>query len=222
MHYQFDFSAVAQYKDLLVDGALATLEMSAFSMVLALIAGIVVMLCKTSRITPLRVGGTWFVELIRNTPFLVQLLFIYFGLASLHFKLTVTEAAVTALTVNAAAYVAEIVRGGVDAIPRGQIEAGAALGLKAHQIFFKVVLRPSIRSVYPALTSQFILLMLSSSIVSSISAPELTSAALQVESASFRSFEIYIVVTGVYLVMSLFFSALFKFFGRAFFSYPTK
>lgn len=222
MHYQFDFSAIAQYKRLLVEGTIATLELSAISMALALIAGILVMLCKRSSLKPLRLAGTAFVELIRNTPFLVQLLFIYFGLASLHFKLTVDQAAVLALTVNAAAYVAEIIRGGVDAIPRGQLEAGAALGLRASQIFVNVVLRPSIRSVYPALCSQFILLMLSSSIVSSISAPELTSAAEQIESASFRSFEIYLVVTGIYLALSMFFSTIFRLFGRIYFSYPTK
>ncbi|WP_233857656.1 amino acid ABC transporter permease [Paraburkholderia sp. HD33-4] len=222
MHYQFDFSAIAQYRQLLVDGTIETLKMSLVSMALALVAGIIVMLAKKSTIPPLRWMGTVFIEVIRNTPFLVQLLFIYFGLASLSLKLSVTQAAVTALTVNAAAYVAEIVRGGVEAIHKGQIEAGAALGLKSYQIFWNVVLRPSIRSVYPALCSQFILLVLSSSIVSSISAAELTSAAQQVESASFRSFEVYLVVTAIYLALSITLSTIFKLFGRVYFAYPTK
>src|SRR5262249_45340740 len=121
-----------------------------------------------------------------------------------------------------AAYIAEILRGGVDGLPKGQIEAGKALGLHRQHIFFDIVLKPSIRAVYPGLCSQFVLLMLTSSVVASISAPELTYAAQRIEAESFRSFEVYFVVTGIYLALSICISSLLRIFGSFYFSYPTK
>ena len=100
------------------------------------------------------------------------------------------------MVVNVGAYATEIVRAGIESISRGQIEAGLALGLRPLQVFRYVVLFPALSTVYPALTSQFILLMLSSSVVSTISAQELTATANDLQARTFRSFEIYIVVTG--------------------------
>jgi polar amino acid transport system permease protein len=175
MNYEFDFSVVWEAWPLLLRGTLMALYFSAISSALALISGIVIMVARRSQVALLRNAAKAFIEIVRNTPFLVQLFFIYFGLPSLGLKFSVSAAAITALTVNTAAYIAEILRGGVEGLSKGQIEAGKALGLKRHQIFFDIVLKPSVRSVYPALCSQFVLLMLSSSVVASISAPELTS-----------------------------------------------
>ncbi len=126
------------------------------------------------------------------------------------------------MVVNVGAYATEIIRAGIESIRKGQIEAGAALGLKRLQIFRYVVLKPALRAIYPALTSQFILLMLSSSIVSAISAEELTSMANNMQSQTFRSFEIYIVVTIIYLGLSLLFSTLFAAIQRVAFAYPDR
>jgi polar amino acid transport system permease protein len=107
------------------------------------------------------------------------------------------------MTVNLGAYASEIVRAGIEAIPQGQVEAARALGLRKLQIFRKIILFPAVQTVYPALASQFILLMLSSSVVSTISAVELTAITNSLQSTTFRSFEFYFVATGLYLAMAL-------------------
>ncbi|TCN22789.1 amino acid ABC transporter permease [Sinorhizobium americanum] len=222
MGYQFDFGVVWEAWPILLDGTLTALYYTAVSSALALVFGVIIMVARRNELPPLRYTAKAFIEIIRNTPFIVQLFFIYFGLPSLGLKLSVSAAAITALTVNTAAYIAEVLRGGVDGLPHGQIEAGRALGLNRRQIFFDIVLVPSIRSVYPGLCSQFVLLMLTSSVVASISAPELTYAGQMIEAESFRSFEVYFVVTGIYLVLSVCISTLLRLLGRVFFSYPTK
>jgi polar amino acid transport system permease protein len=161
-----------------------------------------------------------YVEAIRNTPFLIQIFFIYFGLPAVGISFDPNPAALLALVVNVGAYGTEIIRAGIEAIQRGQIEAGVALGLNRYQIFRYIVLKPALRTVYPALTSQFIFLMLTSSVVSVISATDLAAAGNDVNSQTFASFETYIVVTAMYLVMSSALSGLFSTVQRMAFRYP--
>ena len=113
------------------------------------------------------------------------------------------DAAILAMSINVGAYATEILRGGIESIPHGQIDAARALALTRFQIFRKIVLPPAIRAVYPALSSQFILLMLASSVVSTISATELTAITNTLQSTTFRAFEFYFVATGMYLVMAI-------------------
>jgi polar amino acid transport system permease protein len=148
-----------------------------------------------------------YVELIRNTPFLVQIFIIYFSLPALGIRFDANQAALIAMVVNVAAYASEIVRAGIDAVPQGQVEAARALGLTRLQIFRLVVIFPALKTVFPALASQFILLMLGSSVVSAISAVELTAVTNSLQSTTFRSFEFYFFATGLYLVMALGFRA---------------
>jgi polar amino acid transport system permease protein len=121
--------------------------------------------------------------------------------------LDANEAALAAMVANLGAYATEIVRAGIDAVPQGQIEAARALGLKRLYIFRFVVLFPALKTVFPALASQFILLMLGSSVVSAISAVELTAVTNSLQSTTFRSFEFYFAATALYLVMALGFRA---------------
>jgi polar amino acid transport system permease protein len=209
MSYTFRFRDVWNNFDLLLEGALLTLQLSALTMALGLLIGIAGALARTSGPRPVRWAAASYVEVIRNTPLLVQLFLVFFGLPSLGLRLTAGQAAVLALTVNLGAYATEIVRAGVQAIHRSQIEAGLSLGLSRLQVFRYVVLFPALKTIYPALASQFVLLMLATSIVSQISAQELFYAAGFLESRTFRSFEIYLVVTGMYLVMALMFRMLF-------------
>ncbi len=134
---------------------------------------------------------TAYVEAIRNTPLLAQLFFIYFGLPGLGLRLDAIPAALIALVVNLGAYTTEIVRGGLDAVPRGQTDAGLALGLRALQVFFLVVLKPALKIMFPALASQFTLLMLATSILSQIGVEDLFHMASLIDSATYRSFEVY-------------------------------
>jgi polar amino acid transport system permease protein len=137
-------------------------------------------------------------------------------------RLSSNPAAVVALVVNVSAYGIEIIRAGIESIGKGQIEAGRALGLKPLQIFRLIVLKPAIQAIYPSLTSQFILLLLNSSVCSAIAATELTAAAGDIQSRTFRSFEVYFVITCIYFVMSLFFWGVFGAIERTWLRKPAR
>jgi polar amino acid transport system permease protein len=216
--YVFQFGTVWRELDHLLLGAWLTLRLSALAMIFGLAVGIAGAQAKASSSRLLRGLVQGYVEAIRNTPFLVQLLLIYLGLPSLGLRLTPDQAALLAMVVNLGAYATEIVRAGIEAVPKGQIEAGRSLGLKSWHIFRFVVLMPALRTVFPALGSQFILVMLASSVVSVISAEELTAVTDTIVARNFRSFEFYFVITGIYLAMSLAFQALFAAIDRALFA----
>ena len=222
MSYQFDFSVVFANMDVLLSGCLATLALSVTAMILALVVALLAVVGLRLRQRWFKIPVGAFVELVRNTPFLIQIFFIYFGLPAIGVRFAPDVAAVIALAVNGAAYAIEIIRAGVDSIAMGQIEAGRALGLHPLQIFRGIVLRPALRVVFPALTSQFIFLMLTSSIVSSISARELTHTAAVLEGITFRSFEVYSTVTLLYGIMSVLLSICFALLFRYRISYPTR
>jgi len=205
--YVFQFGVVWRDIDTLLLGAWLTLRLSALAMVFGLIVGMAGALAKASRHRALRVTAQGYVEAIRNTPFLVQVLFVYLGLPTIGIRLTPDQAALLAMVINLGAYTTEIVRAGMKAVPPGQIQAGIALGLSRWQLFRFVVCLPALRAVFPALGSQFILVMLASSVVSVISAEELTAVADTIVARNFRSFEVYLIVTGLYLAMCLAFQA---------------
>ena len=218
--YNFNFAPVFAAMDKLLVGAWQTIELSCAAMVLGLIVSIVCALGKTSGPKPVRLIIDAYIEIIRNTPFLVQIFFIFFGLPSAGLRLSPNSAALLALVVNFGAYGTEIIRAGIESIHKGQVEAGTALGLSKLQVFRYVIMKPALRTVYPSLTSQFIYLMLTSSEVSVISANELAAAGNDLQSATFASFEVYIVITLMYLVMSIGFSAIFSVIEKVAFKYP--
>ena len=222
MNYKFDFGPVIDGLPDLLWGCLGTLGLALAGMVLALVIGIGGVVLRDSPYRGLRWLVISFVELIRNTPFLVQIYFIFFALPLAGIRLDPTPTAIIALGVNGGAYAIEIIRGGVQSISKGQIEAGLALGLHKGQVFRLVVLKPALRAIFPSLTSQFILLMLTTSIASAISAYELTSVAQTIENNTFRSFEVYGVVTLLYLAMSWLMMRMFAQITARHFSYPVK
>src|SRR4029079_15015073 len=134
-----------------------------------------------------------------NAMFCVQSVFTDCALPAVGISFNPNPAALLALTINVGAYGTEIIRAGIQSIHWGQVEAGIALGLKRVQIFRYITLKPALRAVYPALTSQFIFLMLTTSVVSVISATDLAAAGNDVNSETFASFETYVVVTAMYL-----------------------
>ena len=207
MNYVFQFNVVWDHLPELLEGALLTIQLSATAMALGLLVAVVCAYGKSARPRPVRWLVAAYVELIRNTPFLVQIFIFYFSLPVIGLRLTANTAALVAMTVNLGAYASEIVRAGIEAIPHGQVETARALGLKRLQIFRFIIIFPALKTVYPALASQFILLMLSSSVVSTISAVELTAITNSLASTTFRSFEFYFVATGLYLAMALGFRA---------------
>jgi polar amino acid transport system permease protein len=207
VNYAFRFNVVWDHFPELIDGALLTIELSATAMAMGLCLAVLCAYGQSAGPPPVRWLVAGYVELIRNTPFLVQIFIFYFSLPMIGIRLTANSAALAAMTINLGAYASEILRAGIEAIPRGQVDAARALGLRRLQIFRSIIIFPALKAVYPALTSQFILLMLSSSIVSTISAVELTAVTNSLQSTTFRSFEFYFVATGLYLAMSLGFRA---------------
>ena len=222
MNYTLDFTPVIDGLPSLIIACLGTLGLAVGGMVLAIIIGIGGVILRDSRIRQVRWLVIAFVEVIRNTPFLVQIFFIYFALPLAGLRLDPTPTAIIALGINGGAYAIEIIRGGVQSISKGQIEAGLALGLHKAQVFRLIVLKPALRAIYPSLTSQFVLLTLTTSIASAISAYELTSVAQRIESDSFRSFEVYGVVTLFYLVISWLMMSVFRVIQTRYLSYPVK
>jgi polar amino acid transport system permease protein len=207
--YVFQFQDVWNARYELAWGALLTVELSATAMVLSLFFAVIGAFLRLSGPKPVQMAIATYVEVIRNTPFLVQIFMLYFGLPTLGIRLDANTGALIALVLNGSAYTIEIVRAGIESIGLGQTEAARALGLHRFQVFRLVVLPQALRAVVPPLGSQFILLMLNSSIVSVISADELTAVAQDIQSRTFRPFETFIVATLIYLVLSLLFSGAF-------------
>jgi len=164
--------------------------------------GVLLYLGKAGRVKLVSILCTCYIEAIRNTPLLVQLYLIYFALPSLGINLNPIWAALIGLTLNNAAYTAEIYRAGFESVPKGLREAGKALGMKPAQIVRYIILTPATRNVFPALTNQLILLFLASSIGSIISLPELTNAIMTVSNTTYRTIEVLTVGGLLYLGVS--------------------
>ncbi|MET0348774.1 MAG: amino acid ABC transporter permease [Rhizobacter sp.] len=199
----FDFPAVLVEWPMLLKGAGITLVLTAVSATIGLGLGVACAWARTYGGAALRFAVGTYVEAIRNTPFIVQLFFLFFGLPSLGVKLSPETASVLAMVVNLGAYAAEIVRAGISATPRGQIEAAQSLALSARQVFVRVVLPPALQRVWPALVSQIIIVMLGSAVCSQVSTQELSYAANLIQSRNFRAFEAFIVATVMYLALSV-------------------
>ncbi|MCC8189908.1 MAG: amino acid ABC transporter permease [Planctomycetes bacterium] len=203
MEYSFSFTPVFDNAAVFCRGIGTTLILTAAGSVCGLMLGIAGAVARWWR-TPLWqrvVAG--YVECIRNTPFLVQLYFVFFGLPSLGLRLSGWQAALLPITLNLGAYSTEILRAGLESLPRGLGEAGAALGMSRWQVFRLVQLRPALSSVWPAMVSQITIVMLGTSVCSQIAVPELSSAADLLQARTFRALEIYLVTTLVYLALSL-------------------
>jgi polar amino acid transport system permease protein len=201
--YQFDFGWLLPYMPVLLKGVGITLQLILVGAVLGVALGTA---CAWVR----ALGPVWlkpvvagYVELIRNTPFLIQLFFIFFGLPSLGLQMSELTAANLAMIVNLGAYSCEIVRAGIQATPRGQFEAGASLAMTPFETFWHVVLIPALQRIWPALSSQIVIVMLGSAVVSQIAAEDLTFAANFIQSRNFRAFETYFVSTLIYLVLAI-------------------
>jgi len=216
--YKFDFSAIADNIGLLLHGAVITLVLTAIASAFGVAASI-------GGAATSRWGLGWarklvaaYVELIRNTPFIVQLFFIFFGLPSLGLKMSALAAATLAMTINLTAYSIEIVRAGIESVPPGQRESGLALGISPVLVFINVILPQALTNVYPALVSQIVITMLESAVVSQISVTDLTHAADLIQSRTYRAFETYSAIALMYLFMAVVLRWLLNFTGRRLFA----
>ncbi len=203
MAYRFDFGWIGEYWPVLLKGLGITVELTLVGGLLGVALGILCAWARALGPAYLRPPVAAYVELIRNTPFLIQLFFIFFGLPALGLRLGELQAANLAMVINLGAYSCEIVRAGIQATPRGQFEAGASLGMTQVETFRHVVLIPALQRIWPALSSQIVIVMLGSAAVSQIAAEDLTFAANFIQSRTFRAFEAYFVSTLIYLALAI-------------------
>jgi polar amino acid transport system permease protein len=216
--YNFRFADVFRYSDLLLAGAARSVGVTALTALLGLALGTACALALVYGPPRLRPIVNGYVEFFRNTPFIVQLFFIFFGLASIGLRMTAWTAAIAALTVNFGAYTTEIMRAGILSVPRGQIESAASLGLSPWHTFSNVIAFQAIRNVYASICSYVVLLFLGTSIISQISAQELFYSASFIESRTFRNFETYLVMSAIYLSIVIVFRLLSSLGWRLFFA----
>ena len=209
MKIQLDFMAVLAEWPLLLKGVGWTLALTAVAVVVGTLLGIACAWVRgrgfgdSQAPVWLKAVVDAYVELIRNTPFIVQLFFIFFGLPAAGFRLSAETASFIAMVVNLGAYATEIIRAGLEATPKGQIEAASSLALSQWQTFTRVVLPPALKKVWPGMVSQIVIVMLGSSVCGQISTQELSYAADLIQSRNFRAFEAFIIIGVIYLLLSI-------------------
>lgn len=201
--FGLSFGPVLENSSALLHGVWLTIQLSVGAIVLGSLVGLVAAAARNMGPRPVGWLLQAYVEIIRNTPFLVQLYIIFFGLPSIGITITAIEAGILAMTINLGAYSTEIFRAGIESIHRSQIEAGQALALTRLQVFRHIVVVPAVARVWPSLVGQFILIMLTSSVCSFISVEELSGTAYTIQSETFQSFEVYIVAGLIYLALAL-------------------
>lgn len=197
-----DFSVISPYLPMILTGAWFTVKASLCSVVLGSLFGLIVGALRVLPITPVRWLAAAYIYVIRGTPLLIQLFLIYFGLPSLGINLNAFTAGIIGLSINSSGYVGEIVRGGIEAVPRGQWEASRMLGLSYLQSMRNIILPQAIRNMLPAIGNEFVTLIKESSLLSTLAITELTMAGQQVRSVTYASFETFIVVGLVYLCLT--------------------
>ncbi|BEP60805.1 amino acid ABC transporter permease [Variovorax sp. V213] len=214
---EFDFGAVLVDWRLLAKGIAWTIGLTAIATVIGMAVGVACAWARAHGPLWLRWVAGSYVELIRNTPFIVQLFFIFFGLPAAGVKLTPETASIIAMVMNLGAYSTEIIRAGIEATPKGQIEAAVSLALNKVQVFTRVVLPPALKKVWPAMVSQIIIVMLGSAVCGQISTEELSYAANLIQSRNFRAFEAFIIATLIYLALAVALRRLLNWAGPKFF-----
>lgn len=199
--YEYDFSVISQNMDIFIAGALKTLEISAIALLLAIPLGIIIGMGRISRNRFIRILSSAYVEVMRGVPLLVLLIWIFFVLGQF-LKLGSYWASIIGLAVFTAAFIAEIVRSGIQGVPRGQMEAARSSGMTYWQAMRLIVLPQAFRRVLPPLASQFIMLIKDSSLISVIGATELTLNAKNLVATSMRSIEVWTFIGFVYFAMT--------------------
>ena len=204
------FKDVIPYLNDMFTGLGYSVLLTVISMALGMVVGIAAYLGKSSSHKCVSAVSKGYIELIRNTPMLVQLYILYFGLPEIGVDLSPLTASVIAMVINGGAYIAEIMRSGFQSIPYGLQEAGMALGTTSRQVFLNIRLKLALKNAFPALINQFILLFLFSSVTSTISMPELTYITFNLQSSTARVFEVLLISGAMYYVITILFVALFR------------
>ena len=201
--YHFDWSVVSAYFPAMMMGLAVTLKVSAISELVGIAVGLVVALCRLSTFMPLRYLAVAYIDFLRGIPVLVMLLWVYYGFSILFgLNLSEMEAAVIGLGCSYAAYIAEIFRSGIQAIPVGQREAGRTLGLARWQVMVYVVLPQAVRIIIPPMGNTVISMLKDSSLVAIIAVSDLMRQTMVAASETFRPFELYAAAAIIYYILT--------------------
>ena len=187
---------------LFVSGLSLTLEVAVSAMIIGFTLGLLASIAQMSGLAPLRWIARTYIEIIRNSPALVQLFILYYGLPELGIRLPALPSLIVALGINNGAYLAEIFRGGLQSVPRGQSEAAAAIGLSRPSTFFWIVLPQAVRAVVPATTNQCVQVVLAASLGTVVGVAELTNQSMFIISRTFRTWEVLIVLSLGYAALT--------------------
>ena len=199
-----NFEIIEQSLPLLLAGAGITIEITALSVGFGMAIGVIVSLIRLSGIKPLRILGNIYVDFLRGTPLLVQIFLVYFALPALiHHRVDAFVAAIAACSINSGAYVAEVFRGGIESIDKGQMEAGRSLGMTWWQTMRYIILPQAFKRIIPPLGNEFIAMLKDSSLVSVIGFEDLTRRGQLIIARTYASFEIWLTVAVLYLIMTL-------------------
>ena len=213
----FDFSLIWNSFPLLLAGAGVTIEITAIAVGLGFIFGLITSVCRLSGVKVLQVIAVCYVNIIRGTPMLVQIFLIYFALPMvIGERINPFVAAVAACSINSGAYVSEIFRAGIQSVDKGQMEAGRSLGLSWMQTMRYVILPQAFKHVIPPLGNEFISMTKETSLVSVIGFEELTRRGQLIIAKTYGSFEIWLTVAAIYLVMTLTIARLVSYLERRF------
>ena len=204
-------SLVTRFYPFFLEGVRNTLIISFFTVLLGTVLGTLMAMAKMSRIKPLKWLATAYVEFFRGTPLMVQLMFIFYGLPMLGVTFPTVSfipdfdrfaAGVVAMSLNSCAYVAEIIRSGIQAVDKGQTEAARSLGLNARQTMLRIVLPQAVRNILPALGNEFIMMLKETSLASTFFIGDLMTAYLKVKGATYLAFEALLIVGAIYFCLT--------------------
>ena len=199
---ELDFSVLIPYMHMFWKGVCVTIQASFFGVLFGSALGIFIGSFRVMPFKPLRYLMATYIYVLRGTPLMIQLFLIYFGLPALGVNLDAATAGILGIGINSSGYVGEIVRGGIEGVPKGQWEAAKMLGLSYWQTMKSIILPQAIRHMLPATGNEFVTLIKESSLLSVLAISDLTMVGQQVRSVTYASFETFIFVALVYLVLT--------------------
>ena len=205
-----DTGIIIKTLPILLKGCVITVELTVITLIIGTVLGILFALMKLSNNVVLRLISSFYTWIIRGTPMLLQLFFFYYGLPFVGLRLTPMQAAIIGLGLNSGAYMAEIIRGGILSIDKGQFEAAKALGFNYSETMQKIILPQTFKVIIPPVGNEFITILKDTSLVSTIAMVELMRTAQQMYASTFRPIEIFFTAAVLYLIMTTVFTSIFS------------
>lgn len=206
-----DLNFIMNSLPFLLKGSIMTIQLTLITLILGTILGIIMALFKLTKNIVLRYFSTLFTWIFRGTPMILQLFFFYYALPMMGVTLTPFTAAIIGLSLNCGAYMAEIIRGGIISVDKGQFEASKALGFTYFQTMSKIILPQTLRIIIPSVGNEFITMLKDTSLVSTIAMVELMRSAVQISSTTFKYTEMLLAAAFLYLLMTTIFTSIFSF-----------